>query len=82
MQDYINESVAMNSANKMREGDDSDESGVTFNLSNLNYIKKRLFGPELDYLSKKFDEKYASLVGDLKDSFRKELDRNSKQASE
>ena len=39
---------------------------MTFNLSNLNYVKKRLFEPELVYLQTKFKEDYENLTSDLK----------------
>ena len=36
-------------------GDDQD-SQITFNVNNLNYVKKKLFDPEIQYLTKKFKE--------------------------
>lgn len=37
-------------------------SQVTFNLSNLNYVKKKLFDPEIQYLRKKFREEFDELT--------------------
>ena len=36
-------------------GEDQD-SQITFNVNNLNYVKKKLFDPEIQYLTKKFKE--------------------------
>jgi hypothetical protein len=35
---------------------DGEDSTITFNINNLNYVKKKLFDPEIDYLTKKFRE--------------------------
>ena len=44
------------------EGDEDDmNSQVTFNLSNLNYVKKKLFDPEIQYLRTKCREEFEDL---------------------
>ena len=37
-------------------GNDDQDSQITFNVNNLNYVKKKLFDPEIQYLTKKFKE--------------------------
>lgn len=35
---------------------DGEDSQITFNVNNLNYVKKKLFDPEIQYLTQKFKE--------------------------
>ena len=35
------------------ENDGDGESQITFNLENLNYVKKKLFDPEIQYINQK-----------------------------
>ena len=43
--------------------------GVDFDLSNLNYVKKKLFDPEIEFLRKKFKEQ----LDDYKSEMQKEF---------
>ena len=40
-------------------GLDDEESQITFNFQNLNYVKRKLFDPEIRYLMIKFKESFA-----------------------
>ena len=40
-------------------GIDDEESQITFNFQNLNYVKRKLFDPEISYLMTKFKEAVA-----------------------
>lgn len=40
-------------------GIDDEESQITFNFQNLNYVKRKLFDPEINYLMTKFKEAVA-----------------------
>ena len=51
-----------------------DESHITLKLSNLNYVKKRLFDPEIQYLVKKFREEFGEMKKQLNQETKSMLD--------
>ena len=44
---------------------DDCTSNATFTFQNLNYVKQKLFDPEIQYLQKKFQEKLKSITFDI-----------------
>ena len=62
--------------------DDEGHSTVTFILKNLNYVKKKLFDPEISYLRKRFQHDLTKICKDNKDSFDKMLDQLQKRSKD
>jgi len=52
----------------------ASHSQVTFNLKNLNYVKQKLFDPEIQYVQKKFREEFAGLNKDNQEEFQRIVD--------
>lgn len=44
---------------------DQDESDATFTFRNLNYVKAKLFDPEIKYLTVKFTETFQNIKAEL-----------------
>jgi hypothetical protein len=65
------------------EGEDKTEwSQVTFNLSNLNYIKKRLFEPEMRFFKEQLKEVYSEYTRGIKGDVQTQLAITSKDLSD
>jgi len=54
------------SAENGKTGDSGTGKGAEFDLSNLNYVKKKLFDPEIDFLRKKFKEELEEAKKDIR----------------
>lgn len=64
---------------------DADEGGhstVTFSLRNLNYVKNKLFEPEIKYLTDKFKEELGATVKKNQEIFEHMLDQLNKRSKD